>query len=99
MKIYIILKHDCQEFLALLLDSLHEQMNLAKPAKNCQSSVTTNTANSIITNQNGKKDSVDAIFTATNNSDEECMDCYDISPSPECPNSPNDTMAGSPQGN
>ncbi|XP_043480258.1 uncharacterized protein LOC122509966 isoform X1 [Leptopilina heterotoma] len=90
-------QHDCQEFLALLLDSLHEQMNVAKPAKNCQSSMTINTANSVITNQNGKQDSVDATFTATNNTEEEFMDCYDNSPSPECPNSPNVTMAGSPR--
>lgn len=60
--------------------------------------MTINTANSVITNQNGKQDSVEATFTATNNSEEEFMDCYDNSPSPECPNSPNVTMAGSPRG-
>ncbi|XP_074103922.1 uncharacterized protein LOC141530617 isoform X2 [Cotesia typhae] len=48
-------QHDCQEFLALLLDSLHEQMNTAKVAKNClqqqQVPATITTANSINSNK------------------------------------------------
>ena len=79
------------------MDSLHEQMNIAKPIKNCQSTTTTITVDSVVTNQNGRKDSIDAAFTASTNSNEDFMDCYNF-PSPECPNSPNITMAGSPRG-
>ena len=69
-------------------------MNVAKPAKNCQSTITTTTANSIMS-QDGRKDAIGAPFTVP---EEEFMDCYENSPSPECPNSPNVTMAGSPRG-
>lgn len=35
LRVYLFLfKHDCQEFLALLLDGLHEQLNLAKKKGN-----------------------------------------------------------------
>ncbi|XP_012285087.1 uncharacterized protein LOC105702247 isoform X2 [Orussus abietinus] len=93
-------QHDCQEFLALLLDSLHEQMNVAKSPKNCHVACTTTAANSINANRNGAKNSVlDAIVTATSNSNSnlELMEVYDNLPSPECPSSPNVTMAGSPR--
>lgn len=51
------LQHDCQEFLALLLDSLHEQMNLAKSNKSCQiASATATTATVVRSNQNGETD-------------------------------------------
>ena len=96
----LILKnqHDCQEFLALLLDSLHEQMNAVKTNKSCHiPTATATTASTVNSNQNGEKDSgLGATFTATSNSD--LMDAYDSQPSPEGPNSPNVTMAGSPRG-
>ncbi|XP_012144465.1 uncharacterized protein LOC100877443 isoform X4 [Megachile rotundata] len=91
-------QHDCQEFLALLLDSLHEQMNTAKYTKNCQTPSSTTTANSInsIENSNGK-----TVSSVTANSNSNCntdlLEMYDCLPSPECPNSPNVTMAGSPR--
>lgn len=72
-------------------------MNIAKPVKNSQSTTTLTTTNFFIS-QNGTKDTKDAAFTVTTNSDEEFMDCYGNSFSPECPNSPNVTMAGSPRG-
>ncbi|XP_033335346.2 uncharacterized protein LOC117225727 [Megalopta genalis] len=91
-------QHDCQEFLALLLDSLHEQMNTAKGTKNCQTPSSTTTANSInsLENSNGKAISP---VTATSNSNcnSDLLEMYDCLPSPECPNSPNVTMAGSPR--
>lgn len=115
-------QHDCQEFLALLLDSLHEQMNTAKSAKNClqqhqqQVPATITTANSI--NSNKKIENVPssppmmsstaastddiAVTAPTNtnsNANDDYMDTYDNSPSSDCPNSPNVTMAGSPKGN
>ncbi|KAM0731930.1 Ubiquitin carboxyl-terminal hydrolase 32 [Formica fusca] len=88
-------QHDCQEFLALLLDSLHEQMNTAKCAKNCQVPLSTTTANSFnsIENSNGKTLSP---VTATANPNSEILEMYECL-SPECPNSPNVTMAGSPR--
>ncbi|XP_008555199.1 uncharacterized protein LOC103576663 [Microplitis demolitor] len=113
-------QHDCQEFLALLLDSLHEQMNTAKSAKNClqqhqqQVPATITTANSI--NSNKKIENVPssppmmsstaastddiAVTAPTNtnsNANDDYMDTYDNSPSSDCPNSPNVTMAGSPK--
>ncbi|XP_043287168.1 uncharacterized protein [Venturia canescens] len=100
-------QHDCQEFLALLLDSLHEQMNTAKSAKICQVPATTAiTANSITSNKNygaavGREiaSTETATVTASGNSNvPDLLDTYDYSPSPECPNSPNITMAGSPTG-
>ncbi|XP_072753557.1 uncharacterized protein [Anoplolepis gracilipes] len=88
-------QHDCQEFLALLLDSLHEQMNTAKCAKNCQVPLSTTTANSFnsIENSNGKTLSP---ITATANPNSDLLEMYECL-SPECPNSPNVTMAGSPR--
>jgi hypothetical protein len=82
----------------LLLDSLHEQMNVAKSGKNCHvPTATTTTASIVNSNQNGERDScLGATFTATSNSG--LMDSFDNPPSPECPNSPNDTMPGSPRG-
>ncbi|XP_015120377.1 uncharacterized protein LOC107043396 isoform X1 [Diachasma alloeum] len=94
-------QHDCQEFLALLLDSLHEQMNTAKSTKSCQMPPSTAiTANSLSMNKNCDKlsSTFDAIVTASNNCNDDLMDTYDNSPSSECPNSPNVTMAGSPRG-
>ncbi|XP_018369641.1 PREDICTED: uncharacterized protein LOC108765425 isoform X1 [Trachymyrmex cornetzi] len=90
-------QHDCQEFLALLLDSLHEQMNMAKCAKNCQVPLSTTTANSFnsIENSNGKTLSP---VTATANSiyHSDFLEMYERLSS-EYPNSPNVTMAGSPR--
>ncbi|KAG5336376.1 UBP4 hydrolase, partial [Acromyrmex charruanus] len=90
-------QHDCQEFLALLLDSLHEQMNMAKCAKNCQVPLSTSTANSFnsIENSNGKTLSP---VTATANSiyHSDFLEMYERLSS-EYPNSPNVTMAGSPR--
>ncbi|XP_015590177.1 uncharacterized protein LOC107265331 isoform X2 [Cephus cinctus] len=126
-------QHDCQEFLALLLDSLHEQTNTA--AKICQMPVgttaaaaatatataaaaaaaavavataatvaataaTTTTANTTSQNENvGKRSFIEPIITAISNSNcnIELMEMYENSPWPECPNSPNLTMAGSPR--
>ncbi|XP_011499949.1 PREDICTED: uncharacterized protein LOC105363848 [Ceratosolen solmsi marchali] len=90
-------QHDCQEFLALLLDSLHEQMNVAKSSKSCHvPTATVTTISTVNSNQNGERDScLGATFTATSNSS--LMDGFDNPPSPEGPNSPNDTMPGSPR--
>nr|XP_012225598.1 PREDICTED: uncharacterized protein LOC105674073 isoform X2 [Linepithema humile] len=89
-------QHDCQEFLALLLDSLHEQMNTAKCAKNCQVPLSTTTANfNSIENSNEKTlSSVTAM--ANSNCNPDLLEMYECL-SPECPNSPNVTMAGSPR--
>lgn len=74
-------------------------MNTAKCTKNCQTPSSTTTANSInsIENSNGK---VMSPVTATSNSNcnTDLLEMYDCLPSPECPNSPNVTMAGSPRG-
>ncbi|XP_011695876.1 PREDICTED: ubiquitin carboxyl-terminal hydrolase 6-like isoform X2 [Wasmannia auropunctata] len=90
-------QHDCQEFLALLLDSLHEQMNMAKCAKNCQVPLSTTTANSFnsIENSNGKTLSP-ITATANSNCNSDLLEMYECL-SPECPNSPNVTVAGSPR--
>lgn len=79
-----MLQHDCQEFLALLLDSLHEQMNTAKIIKN------SNMLNSI--DFDCQIDSPSNDFTAMHKTN------YTCSSSPECPNSPNLAIAGSPRG-
>lgn len=78
------------------MDSLHEQMNTAKCAKNYQVPLSTTTANSFnsIENSNGKTLSS---VTATANPNSELLEMYECL-SPECPNSPNVTMAGSPRG-
>ncbi|KAK0097581.1 hypothetical protein PV326_000949 [Microctonus aethiopoides] len=92
-------QHDCQEFLALLLDSLHEQMNTAKCAKGCQLPATITTANSINSNSdiNDTMRPINAMLTASNDIiNDNLMDTYDNSPSSNCSNSPNATMAGSP---
>ncbi|XP_043249168.1 uncharacterized protein LOC122395562 isoform X1 [Colletes gigas] len=91
-------QHDCQEFLALLLDSLHEQMNTAKCSKNCQTPSSTTTTNSINSNENSNGKIMSPV-TATSNSNcnTDLLEMYDCLPSPECPNSPNVTMAGSPR--
>lgn len=74
-------------------------MNTAKYTKNCQTPSSTTTANSInsIENSNGK-----TVSSVTANSNSNCntdlLEMYDCLPSPECPNSPNVTMAGSPRG-
>ncbi|XP_066586178.1 ubiquitin carboxyl-terminal hydrolase 4-like isoform X2 [Prorops nasuta] len=96
-------QHDCQEFLALLLDSLHEQMNTAKSVKNCHDQTSAASANSFHSDEefSSKVNSLDKIIvTATNNSicNSEYLDMYDCLPSPERPSSPNVTMAGSPRG-
>lgn len=71
-------------------------MNMAKCAKNCQVPLSTTTANSFnsIENSNGKTLSP---VTATANSNSDLLEMYECL-SPECPNSPNVTMAGSPRG-
>ncbi|XP_011305765.1 ubiquitin carboxyl-terminal hydrolase 9 isoform X2 [Fopius arisanus] len=93
-------QHDCQEFLALLLDSLHEQMNTAKSNKSCQMSPSTAiTANSLSMSKNcdNLASTFDAIVTASSKSNDDLMDTYSQSPSSDCQNSPNITMAGSPR--
>ncbi|XP_014209572.1 ubiquitin carboxyl-terminal hydrolase 11 isoform X2 [Copidosoma floridanum] len=90
-------QHDCQEFLALLLDTLHEQMNLAKTNKNCHvPNATATTASDVNSNnQNGDKDfCAGATFLPPSNFD--FMD-YETMTSHTNPNSPNVTMAGSPR--
>ncbi|XP_031783656.1 uncharacterized protein LOC100115425 isoform X2 [Nasonia vitripennis] len=90
-------QHDCQEFLALLLDSLHEQMNIAKTNKGCHiPTATATTASAVNSNQNGDS-CLGATFTATSDSD--LMDALimDNPATPDGPNSPNVTMAGSPR--
>ncbi|XP_034941167.1 ubiquitin carboxyl-terminal hydrolase 10-like isoform X2 [Chelonus insularis] len=91
-------QHDCQEFLALLLDSLHEQMNSAKSSKNCQVSETITTANSVNSNRKieNNMSSISTVVTASNTNDDS-MDTYDNSPSSDCQKSPNVTMPGSPK--
>ncbi|XP_046829167.1 uncharacterized protein LOC124428759 isoform X1 [Vespa crabro] len=87
-------QHDCQEFLALLLDSLHEQMNTAKSSKNCHVPVTMSTAKSsfnLIEHSNGKNVSS---ATATRNSSD-FLEPYNCLAPLDSPNSPNITMAGS----
>lgn len=92
-------QHDCQEFLALLLDTLHEQMNLAKTNKISHVfnvTATTATASDINSNnQNGDKD-----FCLDPAADDrgifDLME-YDMMPSLTSPGSPNVTMAGSPR--
>lgn len=71
-------------------------MNTAKCAKNCQVPLSTTTANSFnsIENSNGKTLSP---VTATANPNSDLLEMYECL-SPECPNSPNVTMAGSPRG-
>lgn len=88
-------QHDCQEFLALLLDSLHEQMNTAKSFKNHQIPATTTTAE-----LNGLHDQIPNCIsdTTTTSTAVSNAESYENLPSPECPNSPNVTMAGSPRG-
>lgn len=70
-------------------------MNTAKCTKNCQTPSSTTTANT--NNSNGK---IMSSVTATSNSNcnTDLLEMYDCLPSPECPNSPNVTMAGSPRG-
>ncbi|XP_012252717.2 uncharacterized protein LOC105684145 isoform X2 [Athalia rosae] len=95
-------QHDCQEFLALLLDSLHEQMNSAKSTKQHRIPATATTAEC-----NGENDpfcdsNITDNFVATTvrnrkSSPIDNHEVYDNLPSPECPNSPNVTMAGSPR--
>lgn len=93
-------QHDCQEFLALLLDSLHEQMNTAKSSKNCHVPVTMSTPKSsfnLIENSNGKNVSSS---TATRNSNctSDFLEPYNCLAPLDSPNSPNITMAGSLRG-
>ncbi|KAF7990988.1 hypothetical protein HCN44_000793 [Aphidius gifuensis] len=102
-------QHDCQEFLALLLDTLHEQMNAAKTLNLNHLSVisttaitatttttTTTTANSTNNLDNNSTKIVDNdLLTATINDDD---NLFNNSPLSDCPNSPNVTMAGSPRG-
>lgn len=73
-------------------------MNMAKCAKNCQVPLSTTTANSFnsIENSNGKTLSP-VTATANSNCNSDLLDMYECL-SPECPNSPNVTMAGSPRG-
>ncbi|KAK2581563.1 hypothetical protein KPH14_005214 [Odynerus spinipes] len=90
-------QHDCQEFLALLLDSLHEQMNTAKSAKNCHVPVSITTAKSSFNpteNSNGKNIS-SATATKNSNCTSDFLEAYNCLPSLDSPNSPNVTMAGS----
>nr|XP_050864838.1 uncharacterized protein LOC127070644 isoform X2 [Vespula vulgaris] len=90
-------QHDCQEFLALLLDSLHEQMNTAKSSKNCHVPVTTSTAKSsfnLIENSNGKNVS-SATATRNSNCTSDFLEPYNCLAPLDSPNSPNITMAGS----
>lgn len=94
-------QHDCQEFLALLLDTLHEQMNLAKSNKTLYvpPAATTTTASALSSSLNGDTDAyVGPALTAANLADYMAMDVIDDPPSPDGPNSPNVTMAGSPRG-
>ncbi|KAJ8674778.1 hypothetical protein QAD02_010564 [Eretmocerus hayati] len=90
-------QHDCQEFLALLLDSLHEQMNLAKSSKICHlPAATAITACAVNSSAIEEKDSCSgATYTAMTHSN--MMDLYNDQSSPDGPNSPNITMAGSPR--
>lgn len=73
-------------------------MNMAKCAKNCQVPLSTTTANSFnsIENSNGKTLSP-VTATANSNCNSDLLEMYECL-SPECPNSPNVTMAGSPRG-
>lgn len=73
-------------------------MNTAKCAKICQVPLSTTTANSFnsIENSSGRVlSSATAIDNFNSNPDLEMYECI----SPDCPNSPNVTMAGSPRGN
>lgn len=82
-------QHDCQEFLALLLDSLHEQMNQAKTSKsyNLPTATITTTANETNLHCNGNYNNS---FNLHNNdyryesnnfysySDPVCLSNYDV---------------------
>ena len=85
-----MLQHDCQEFLALLLDSLHEQMNLAKAVKSFNVPATATTANMINSHQNGAKNS---------EKDKFIIDMYNDPPRSLSPNSPRIFIGGSPRSN
>lgn len=93
-------QHDCQEFLALLLDTLHEQMNLAKSNKTSHMPRATATTASVVnSNQNEEVGScVGNSLTAANIANLIGVDDICDMASPDGPNSPNDTMAGSPRG-
>ncbi|XP_058798779.1 ubiquitin carboxyl-terminal hydrolase 4-like isoform X2 [Phymastichus coffea] len=91
-------QHDCQEFLALLLDSLHEQMNLSKTNKPCHiPTATATTASATNSNQNGDKEPCLGATFNTATCDPDFMDFFDEHISLDNPNSPNVTMAGSPR--
>lgn len=72
-------------------------MNLSKINKPCPvPTATATTASATNSIQNGDREPcLGASFTAS--CDPELMDVFD-NPSPDCPNSPNVTMAGSPRG-
>lgn len=81
-----------------MLDSLHEQMNTAKCVKNCQAPLSTTTANSFNSVENANRTALPLVTAITDSScDPETLEMYECL-SPECPNSPNVTMAGSPRG-
>ncbi|KAL7302856.1 hypothetical protein TKK_0004088 [Trichogramma kaykai] len=97
-------QHDCQEFLALLLDSLHEQMNLAKTNNSCYvpSATATSASSTICTDINlNSNDDLYALRTSsiTASNVSKFMDQLDDGPPSfeDGPNSPNITMAGSPK--
>ncbi|XP_046608674.1 uncharacterized protein LOC124299491 isoform X2 [Neodiprion virginianus] len=95
-------QHDCQEFLALLLDSLHEQMNTAKLTKNHEISATATTpelndSNEPLQNLAPPDTTLTTSVSGADSIPVEPREIYDNLPSPECPNSPNVTMAGSPR--
>ncbi|CAB0037198.1 unnamed protein product [Trichogramma brassicae] len=97
-------QHDCQEFLALLLDSLHEQMNLAKTNNSCYvpSATATSASSTICTDINlNTNDDLYALRTSsiTASNVSKFMDELDDGPPSfeDGPNSPNITMAGSPK--
>jgi len=73
-------------------------MNTAKCAKNCQVPLSTTTANSFNSIENSNRKTLSPITaTANSNCNSDLLEMYECL-SPECPNSPNVTMAGSPRG-